>query len=41
MSAPDRFRDPWPVEREQRDEGVVAGAGESGGDEHRPEFVAV
>ena len=37
----DRFGHPQPVEREQRDQRVIAGAGESGGDEHGAEFVAV
>ena len=38
---PDRFGDPQPVQREQADEGVVAGAAETGGDEHGADFVAV
>ena len=36
-----RFGDPETVERQKTDERVVAGAGESGGDEHRADLVAV
>jgi hypothetical protein len=37
----DRFGDPQPVQREQRDQSMVAGAGETGSDEHRADLVAV
>src|SRR5947209_1022116 len=36
-----RLGDPQPVEREQADEGVVAGVAEAGRDEHGPDLVAV
>ena len=36
-----RFGDPQPIQRQEADERVVAGAGESGGDEHGTDFVAV
>ena len=41
MSAPIASETRKPVQREERDQRVVASAGESGGDEHRPDFVAV
>lgn len=37
----DRFGHTQPVESQQRDEGVVAGTGETGGDKHRSQFVAI
>jgi hypothetical protein len=37
----DRFGDAKPVQREQRDRGVITGSGESGGDEHCADLVAV
>ena len=37
----DRLGHPEPVQREQRDQGVVAGTGQSGSDEHRPDLVTV
>jgi hypothetical protein len=37
----DRFRDSQPVQRQQRDQRVVTGASQSGGDEDRSDFVAV
>ncbi len=33
---PDRFGYPQPVERQQRDQGVLGGGAEPGGDEQRP-----
>ena len=36
-----RFGDAQAVEREEAEEGVVAGVAESGGDEHGADFVAV
>ena len=41
MSRADRFGHAQPVECEQRDQRVIACAGESGGDEHGAELVAV
>jgi hypothetical protein len=41
MLAPNRFGDPQPIEGEQADERVVAGAGETSGDQHRSDLVAV
>ena len=37
----DRFRHPQPVQRQQRDQGVIASAGEPGRDQHRADLVAV
>ena len=37
----DRFGDAQPVQREQRDQGVIARRGQSGGDEDGAELVAV
>ena len=37
----DRFRDAQPVQREERDQSVIAGSGQAGGDEHCPDLVAV
>ncbi len=39
--SPDRFGDPQPVQRQQADQGVVAGPAETGGDQQRADFVAV
>ena len=35
------FRDPEPVERQQREQRVIAGASEAGGDEEGADLVAV
>jgi hypothetical protein len=37
----DSFGDPQPVEGEQGDQGVFGGAAQPGGDQDRPDFVAV
>jgi hypothetical protein len=37
----DLFRDPQPVQRQHGDQGVIAGPGETGGDKHRPDLVAI
>jgi hypothetical protein len=39
--AANRFGDAQSVQREQADQGVIGGAGQSGGDEHGADFVAV
>ena len=38
---PDGFGDPQPVQRQQGDQRVLSGGAEPGGDEQRPDFVAV
>jgi hypothetical protein len=37
----DCFRHAEPVQREQRDQSVIAGTGQAGGDEHRADLVSV
>ena len=38
---PDRFGHMQTVESQERDEGVIACAGKTGGDQHRPQLVAI